>query len=181
MNETGFDPRAHELERFFATWEREAKHTLRLLQALPAGRYDFRPDPEGRSLGELAWHLAETDGYFSHSIVTGSFAPASSVPGIERPRTIEALAPGYERAHREAVDRLRGLTPAALDHELSFLGRTMKVRVLLWAAILHHHIHHRGQLSLMIRLAGGVLPITYGPTREQTAASRAAATTQPPA
>jgi uncharacterized damage-inducible protein DinB len=49
----------NEIERFLASWEREAESTVKLLKALPATQYDFRPDASGRSLGELAWHLAE--------------------------------------------------------------------------------------------------------------------------
>ena len=50
-----------EIEDFIALWEYEAGLTRNLLKSLPADRYDFRPDPEGRSLGELAWHLAEVE------------------------------------------------------------------------------------------------------------------------
>ena len=49
----------NELETFLSAWEREAQNSLRLLRASPATQYDFRPDAGGRSLGELAWHLAE--------------------------------------------------------------------------------------------------------------------------
>src|SRR5207245_8255955 len=92
-------PSAHELESFFATWDREAKQTVRLLASLPLDRYDFRPDEGGRSLGELAWHLAEIDGWFSHCIITGELRRDAKVPDMERPRAVEALAPGYERVH----------------------------------------------------------------------------------
>ena len=52
---------ATELEAFLRVWDEEAKKTADLLRALPEGSYDFRPDPGGRSLGEMAWHLAEGD------------------------------------------------------------------------------------------------------------------------
>jgi len=56
---------SNELEMFLGSWEHEAKNTQRLLAALPTTQYDFRPDPKGRSLGELAWHLAEIEAYLS--------------------------------------------------------------------------------------------------------------------
>src|SRR5262249_17882308 len=68
-----------------------------ILKTLPPGQYDFRPDPSGRSLGELAWHLAEVDAYVSFGVATGVFPPDTKPPNIQRPMTIEALAPGYER------------------------------------------------------------------------------------
>ena len=64
---------SNELERFITTWNREADNTVKLLRALPASQYDFRPDQGGRSLGELAWHLAEGDAYMSFGIENGGF------------------------------------------------------------------------------------------------------------
>jgi uncharacterized damage-inducible protein DinB len=99
----------NELEMFLASWEREAANTVKLLEALPQTQYDFRPDPGGRSLGELAWHLAEGDAYISYGIERGQFTMDAKPPNIERPRAVEALAPEYERIHREAVARIRKL------------------------------------------------------------------------
>src|SRR2546428_665260 len=78
----------NELQTFLEVWDLEAKKTVVLLKALPPGRYDFRPDAGGRSLGELAWHLAEVDAYVSFGIEQGSFAPGLKPPGIERPKAI---------------------------------------------------------------------------------------------
>ena len=89
-----------ELQRFFDAWDFEAQNTVKLLRSLPEAAYDFRPWSEGRSLGELAWHLAEVDAYISHGIRENGFTTAKP-PGIERPRRIAELAPGYERVHKE--------------------------------------------------------------------------------
>jgi uncharacterized damage-inducible protein DinB len=164
----------NELEMFLASWDREAANTVKLLQSLPPDQYDFRPDAGGRSLGELAWHLAEGDAYMSHGIERGQFAMGGAKPpNIERPRTVEALAPAYERVHREAVARIRKLTTEDLDRTIPFFTGPMTIRDILWSAIVAHGIHHRGQLSLMCRLAGGQAPGLYGPNREEMAAMRA--------
>jgi len=110
----------NELERFVKTWDREAENTLKLLRALPASEYDFRPDQGGRSLGELAWHLAEGDAYMSVGIEKGQFGLDLKPPNIERPRQVEGLAPAYERVHNEAVARIKKLTPADLDRTIQF-------------------------------------------------------------
>ena len=165
----------NELEMFLASWDREAINTVKVLEALPPTQYDFRPDPGGRSLGELAWHLAEGDAYISYGIERGQFTMDAQPPNIERPRAVEALAPGYERVHREAVARIRKLTPEDLDRTIPFFTGPMTIRDILSSAILAHGIHHRGQLSLMCRLAGGQAPGLYGPNREEMAAMRAGA------
>jgi uncharacterized damage-inducible protein DinB len=164
----------NELDTFLKSWDREAEGTLKLLRALPASQYDFRPDATGRSMGELAWHLAEGDAYMSHWLETGKFEGGSKPPNIERPRAVEALAPGFEQVHKDAVARVRKLKPEDLDRSLPFFnGQQIPIRSILWDWILAHGIHHRGQLSLMCRLAGGQCPGLYGPNREDMAAMRA--------
>jgi uncharacterized damage-inducible protein DinB len=165
----------NELEMFLTWWDREAASTVTLLKALPPTQYEFRPDLAGRSLGDLAWHLAEGDAYMSYGIERGGFTTGAKPPNIERPRTVEALAPAYERVHREAVERIRNLTPEDLDRTIAFLTGPKTIREILWQAIIAHGIHHRGQLTLMCRLAGGQAPGLYGPNREETAAMRAGA------
>ena len=168
----------NELERFISTWNREAENTLKLLRALPPSQYDFRPDQGGRSLGELAWHLAEGDAYMSFGIENRQFTMNMKPPHIDRPRTVEELGPAYERVHKEALARIRKLTPEDLDREIEFFGGPISIRNILWDMIICHGVHHRGQLALMCRLAGGQTPGMYGPNREESAAMRAKAAQQ---
>jgi uncharacterized damage-inducible protein DinB len=146
---------------------------MKMPRALPPTKYDFRPDAAGRSLGELAWHLAETDAYSSYGIEKGAFSTDMKPPNIERPRTIEGLAPGYERVHAEAVARIKKLSDADLDRSVSFFTGPMPIRTMLWDMVINHAVHHRGQLSVLCRLAGGQAPGLYGPNREEMAAMRA--------
>jgi len=77
---------SNEVQTFLSTWDEESKNTLELLKALPAGQYDFRPDAGGRSIGELAWHLAEMDAYTGFGLERGVFEMGVRPPGIERPK-----------------------------------------------------------------------------------------------
>ena len=138
-----------------------------MLDALPKDGYDFRPDPEARSLGEMAWHLAEVEAYGTFGIERGQLAPEPKPPGIARPRTVPELSPGFERVHRDAVARVQKLKPEDLDRSVTmFTGQTVRVRDVLWDFTLLHEIHHRGQLVVLCRAAGGVPPSLFGPTRE---------------
>src|SRR5260221_11390120 len=118
----------NELEMCLTSWDREAQNTVKLLRALPAAQYDFRPDSGGRSLGELAWHLAEGDAYMSYGIEAGQFRMDAKPPNIERPKTVDGLASGYERVHREAAARLRKLKPEDLDRTIQFFTGPMSIR-----------------------------------------------------
>src|SRR5438067_1211629 len=162
----------NELEAFLSTWDREAQSTARLLRALPSTKYDFRPDAGGRSLGELAWHLAEVEAYLADGIQRRK-VDFAAVEGLSRPREIAALAPGYRRIHEQALARIRTLELEDLDQVIPFANRQLPIRPILWSGLLHHLIHHRGQLTLMNRIAGGTSPGVFGPNREEMAAMRA--------
>jgi uncharacterized damage-inducible protein DinB len=168
-----------ELQDFLTQWDRETQGTLALMRALPTDQYDLRPDAGGRSIGELAWHLAEVDGYVTLGIERGEFKfDGIKPPHIERPRTIEALAPAFQVVHDDAVARVRRLQAADLDREIPYAdGTSWTIRSLLWRKLLMHAVHHRGQLTLLCRLAGGVPPGLFGRTREETAARQVAAAT----
>jgi uncharacterized damage-inducible protein DinB len=166
----------NELQAFMIEWERETEGTLALMRALPNDQYDLRPDPAGRSIGELAWHLAEVDAYVSLGIEQREFKFSVKPAHIERPRTIEALAPAFRVVHEDAVARISRLREDDLDREIRYADGTLwSIRSLLWRKLLMHAVHHRGQLTLLCRIAGGVPPGLFGRTREETAAQQAAA------
>jgi len=163
----------NEIDTFRSVWNAEAQNTIRLLESLPVHQYDFRPDPKGRSIGELAWHLSEIDACLSYGVAERRFNLEDTPPNLKRPREVPLLAPGYRRVHEEAVARLAGLTNDELDEAVTFFdGSLITIRDALWGALLHHLIHHRGQLVLMCRLSGGTPPGIYGPNREEMQAMR---------
>ena len=171
----------NEIDTFRAVWDAEARRTIRLLEALPAGQYDFRPDPKGRSIGELAWHLSEIDACLTFGIAERRFRYEDDPPDLKRPRELALLAPGYRRVHQQAAARLEHLDNARLDDAVTFFdGRQLTIREVLWNELLHHLIHHRGQLVLLCRMAGGTPPGLYGPNRDEMQALLARMATATP-
>ena len=149
----------NEIDTFRAVWQSEAENTIRLLKALPTDQYDFRPDPKGRSIGELAWHLSEIDACLTFGIAEGRFSLEDEPPDLKRPREIKLLAPGFRRVHEQAVNRLRNIQNEQLDRVVTFFdGHQLTIRAVLWDQLLHHLIHHRAQLVLLCRMAGGTPP-----------------------
>jgi len=162
-----------EIDTFRSVWHFEAENTIRLLEALPIDQYDFRPDPKGRSIGELAWHLSEIDACLTFGIAEGRFSYEDEPPDLKRPREIRLLAPGYRRVHEQAVARLQNVQNDELDRAVTFFdGRRLTIREVLRDQLLHHLIHHRAQLVLLCRMAGGTPPGFYGPNREAMQAMR---------
>ncbi len=106
---------SHQTDRFRTVWNVEAKRTVEVLAALPAGQYDFRPNPKGRSVGEMAWHLSAIDACLTCGIAGGRFRFEDEPPDLKRPRELALLAPGYQRIHEEALSRLACRVDADLD------------------------------------------------------------------
>ena len=92
--------RMNEIDRFRTVWNMESQLTTKLLEALPPDQYDFRPDPGNRSIGEMAWHLAEIEGYISLGISQGAIAFQESPPNMQRPREIRLLRRDTARSTR---------------------------------------------------------------------------------
>jgi uncharacterized damage-inducible protein DinB len=158
-----------EVQDFLTAWARETSGTLALLEALPTDKYDTRAEPGGRSLGELAWHLAEVEAYVSSGISQGGFAFREKPPHLDRPRRVEELVPAFQIVHDEAVARVATLADADLDREIRHAdGNLYTIRDLLWRRLLLQSVHHRGQLTVLCRIAGGVPPGLFGRTREET-------------
>ena len=173
----------NELETFLSFWNHEAKQDRRPPAcALPAGQYDFRPDPQARSLGELAWHLAEVDAYTDVGHRAGrTCSPTCRPPGIERPsirwKPSRPATNAFIPKPAERISRAHSNRPRP-EGSASFTGKEMPIRdILLWCAVLFHMIHHRGQLSILVPARGRRSSVElYGPNREEMAALRAART-----
>jgi uncharacterized damage-inducible protein DinB len=163
----------NELELIHETWSRQAERVSRVLDALPAGSYEFRPYPYARSIGEMAWHLAEIEAWTTFWIERGGRAGGERPPGAERPREIETLGPRYRRVHADALERASKWTAESIEGEIPYFdGKSHRVGRLIWDAMIHHTMHHLGQLVLMTRLAGGRPPGLYGPNHEDTQSMR---------
>jgi len=155
--------------------EEEAKHTRRMLALLPEAKLAWKPHEKSMTLGQLASHLAEAPSW------TGAFLePSLDFAAMEgyRPfvaRTRAECLAEFEKNHRACVEALRARDDRSGD---GFMGETWSMRkgdeVLmsqprgdaLRTTLVHHAIHHRGQLSVYLRLLGVPLPPVYGPTAD---------------
>ncbi len=154
--------------------ETEAAHTRTMLALLPDAQLAWRPHPKSMSVGELASHLAETPAWLPGFLAPEfDFASMGDYkPWIGRSRAeIEAE---HAKNHRVCVDELAGRDDRFLAEEwmLKNQGRLLEQKsraAALREMLIHHVIHHRGQLSVCYRLLGIPLPPIYGPTADAPA------------
>ena len=139
----------------------EVKTTKRVLSAIPEDKRDYRPDPQGRTAWELAWHLADSDVQFMDGIANGQFSMESPAEA-EKPKTVAELVDWYDANIARATARVRALSPEQLTKPIDFFG-VFKYPAAFYLAILNNHsIHHRGALATYLRPMGSKCPSIYG-------------------
>jgi len=131
-------------EFFIKRWEEEYATFLKVFQALPADKPDYRPHPRSRSAAELTWLLALGEQACSGWIDTGKVEWKETPP----PQSLEEVIAAYEEAHTELALRLKRLddstweekTVQLLSGEASY---ELPLGEMLWA-VTFDAIHHRG-------------------------------------
>jgi uncharacterized damage-inducible protein DinB len=150
----------------------EARTTRRHLERIPAARFDWRPHPKSTTVGGLACHLVSCLS-FVEPIATQDaldFDPATRRPF--QAADPEALLAGFDATVERALVALDGLSEPALHAPWQFRIRgtlrfERKRAEALRDMTLSHLIHHRGQLSVYLRLLDVPVPPTYGPTADE--------------
>lgn len=153
--------------------DREMGATRRLLERVPADRLDWRPHEKSMSLGQLAAHLAGIPRWGALALQTSEYdmAEEPAVPvAPDSPEAILALFDGHVQAMRGHLAQAGGDGPLLArwtlrkdGQEVFSLPRVGALRTL----VMNHLIHHRGQLTVYLRLLGVPLPPTYGPTADE--------------
>jgi uncharacterized damage-inducible protein DinB len=151
------------LADFQKSWSYESDATLKVLKALTDASLSQAVTPQGRTLGRLAWHIT---GSIPEMMNRTGLRVSGLVEGAPVPTSAAAIASAYEETSRSLVDELAARwTDASLDEKDEMYGETWK-RGFTLAALLHHQVHHRGQMTVLMRQAGLKPPGIYGPARE---------------
>jgi uncharacterized damage-inducible protein DinB len=150
-------------------WRIEAVTTRRVLERLPLDRLDYRPHAASRTLGELAAHVVILPELFlarlpedGLRVDDGAASPADPADLLERfdrssVRALEALESLSDERFLEPWTYRRG------DRVVFTLPRLVVART----TGLNHVVHHRGQLTVYLRMLGVPVPPVYGPSADE--------------
>jgi uncharacterized damage-inducible protein DinB len=161
-------------ETLIADFDHEMAVTRQVLERVPEASFAWKPHEKSFSLGGLALHLARLP-HWGAQILTGSgYELASTLPSAPPPEP-GTLAEVLEMFDRHVVEVRRALTEGAaarLDETWSLTRDGYRVVSLPKGAalrrfLIHHAIHHRGQLTVYFRLLGATLPPIYGPSADE--------------
>lgn len=160
------------IEDFQKQWAYETDKTLGILKTLPTDRLAFPAGDAHRSLGRLAWHLVESAVELPEHLgltIDGPRMNPDGFIGTSVPATAEAIAKEYEKVAASVAKQVGFWKDADLTKEDSLYGETWQRGYSLFVLVVHQ-AHHRGQMTVLMRQAGLVVPEVYGPTREMWAA-----------
>ena len=151
------------LHMALTTIKKEHGTTKSVIEAIPpGGGGDYKPEPAARTALEIAWHIVASEHRF---FVVGRewiFRLHSRIPSPILSKTGADIAKYYDEVLLKVHDRLGELSGEQLAKEMDFRGMFQLPAVAFLDIGLRHSVHHRGQLSVYLRPAGGKVPAIYG-------------------
>jgi len=151
-------------------FDNEAKTTRRVLERVPADKLAWKPHPKSMSLGTLALHVASAPGVIIGWCAEDETNFSGNTPPEAR-STDEILS-----AHDESVKKVKETLPRIGDEGMQKMWTakaggqtlmTMPKAALARAIVMNHWVHHRGQLSVYLRLLDVAVPSIYGPSADE--------------
>lgn len=162
------------IDAFLAELDHEAATTRRLLERVPEEKMEWQPHEKSMTLSRLSGHIAELprwsgtvlqeDAFDLATAAERGWVPAQPATTAELLEIFDTAVAGFRTA-AEGLDDARMKETWKLvrgERTLLEMPRAVGVR----SFILNHMIHHRGQLSVYLRLLGVPLPSIYGPSAD---------------
>ena len=151
----------------------EQRITQSIIEAIPPDKEDYRPDEISKSAVDLAWHIVATEMRFMDALPAGGF-DFSPKPRPDAIKNAADLARWYADNFEPRFEKLAKLSPEQLTRIVDFRGVFQLPAVMYLGFVLHHSVHHRGQLSMYLRPMGARVPAIYGESYDSAEARKAA-------
>jgi len=150
----------------------EAAITKRILDRVPADKLSWKPHPKSMSMGQLARHIAGIPGGLTKLLQMEEFDTAHANFNPPQPRNVEEIQAAHDQSVRAAEDYVAGMSEetALANWRLLAQGKQISSKpriVVLRSILLNHWYHHRGQLSVYLRLLDVPVPVIYGPSADE--------------
>lgn len=150
----------------------EAKTTRRLLDRVPDEKLAWTPHEKSRRLGALAWHIAVIPARIVR-FAQQDEVDVMTLPPPPVPASAAEIVAAFDANVLEAAEILERFDDEALDRMFTFRrGGAVIVKApkaaFLRRVLLNHSVHHRGQLSVYLRLLEVPVPSIYGPSADES-------------
>ena len=150
--------------------DQEAQTTKRVLDRIPEDKFAWKPHPKSFSLGQLALHIASVPGSVAAAVVPDHMeVPNFSQP---EPKSRREVLDTFSRSLESAKETLKKMDDARLTSTWSLTrgGKTLLAvprMAFLRSVLMNHVYHHRGQLSVYLRMLEVPVPSIYGPSADE--------------
>lgn len=157
---------------FIAEMQQEAAVARKCLERVPAEKFDWKPHEKSMAFGSLASHVAEMFGWTGATLQHPELDFAKMDYKPLDPASNEDLVEFFDKTVAEAIDVLRNtpdevfMEPWTLRNGETVYFTLPKVAVMR-SMVMNHIIHHRGQLSVYLRLNDIPVPSIYGPSADE--------------
>jgi uncharacterized damage-inducible protein DinB len=157
-------------ESLLMEFDQEAQTTKRVLERVPDDKLTWKPHPTSFSLGQLAQHIASGPGQIAAAVVPDTFEfPNSPRPEAKsRQEVLETFSKSMAsaRATLKSMDDARLLSDWTLTKNGKVLMSVPRIGFLR-SIVMNHTYHHRGQLSVYLRMLEVPVPSIYGPSADE--------------
>jgi uncharacterized damage-inducible protein DinB len=152
------------IEDFIEDWKAEESATIKIFESIPDSAKSAKATEHLRSLERLAWHITQTltemparAGIVEKDILEHEPIPASFKDIVDR----------YKKYSGELLAQLQNKwTDSGLTEKIKMYGELWERRKILSVMVLHQ-VHHRGQMTALMRVLDLKVPGIYGPSKEE--------------
>ena len=160
------------IQGFINELTHESANTRKMLERIPGEAFSYKPHDKSMGFGRLATHVAELPGWIAMTIKTDELDFNANKYEPFNTTSTEELLTHHDENVAKALEALQSMSPDDLmkpwtlrrgEQVLMSMPKVAVIRNMC----LNHLIHHRGQLSVYMRLNGIALPGIYGPTADE--------------
>jgi uncharacterized damage-inducible protein DinB len=154
--------------------ELESMTTRRVLERVPTDKLGWKPHPKSMSLGALALHVAQSPGYIASQWAMKDVVDfgAMKAGASNDPTSTDAILAAHDASTTQAREALAAIGDEGMRKPWKGVagGATifdMPKAALVRSIVMNHTYHHRGQLSVYLRLLDVPVPSIYGPSADE--------------
>ena len=160
-------------EALIQEFEQESATTRRVLERVPQDRLAWKPHAKSMSIGELALHVAATPAFIAEWAMKDSVEMSGAMDPTPQPKTTAEVLAAHDEGVKKTKAALTSIGDAGLHQDWKLVSKDgatimgMPKVALVRAIVLNHTYHHRGQLSVYLRLLDVPVPSIYGPSADE--------------
>jgi uncharacterized damage-inducible protein DinB len=152
------------IEQFSGEWQAESDSTRKILAVLIDDSLQQQITDDHRTLGRIAWHIVQSIVEMGGRTGLNLEGPGEKEPV---PASAEDIRQAYDRAAKSLAEQVAAnWKDESLEVEDDMYGQKWKRGLTLYI-LLKHEVHHRAQMTVLMRQAGLKVPGTFGPALEE--------------